>query len=41
MKFLVAFVDDAGIDLFESEGVIFDDYFDMTFIIDLDFEEDN
>lgn len=41
MKLLVAFVDDDGIDLFESEGVIFDDYFDMTFFIDLDFEEDN
>ena len=41
MKLLVAFVADDGIDLFESEGVIFDDYFDMTFIADLDFEEDN
>lgn len=41
MKLLVAFVDDEGIDFFESNGVLLSDYFDMTFITDLDFEEDN
>lgn len=41
MKLLVAFVDDDGIALFESDGVLFDDYFVMTLITDLDFEEDN
>lgn len=40
MKFLVGFVDDYGIDLFESEGVLFDDSFDLFFIVDFDFEED-
>lgn len=40
MKLLVAFVDDDGIDSFESEGILFDDFFDMTFIVDLDFEEE-
>ena len=43
MKLFVGLVDDNGIDLFESEGVLLDDYFEMTFIVDLDFdfEEDN
>ena len=40
MKLFVAFVDDEGIDLYESDGVLFDDYFEMTFISDLDFEEE-
>lgn len=40
MKFFVGFVDDDGIDVFESEGVLLDDYFEMFFIVDLDFEED-
>ena len=41
MKLFVGLVDDDGIALFESEGVLFDDYFEMTFIADLDFDEDN
>lgn len=41
MKLFVGLVDDDGIALFESEGVLFDDYSEMTFIVDLDFEEDN
>ncbi len=40
MKLLVAFVDDEGIDLYESDGILFDDYFEMTFISDFDFEEE-
>lgn len=40
MKFIFGFVDDDGIDLFESEGVLFDDFFDMFFIVDFDSEEE-
>lgn len=40
MKLFVGFVDDDFFDLFEPEGVLFDDFFDMTFIVDFDFEEE-
>ncbi len=40
MKLLVGFVDDHGIDLFKSQGVLLDDFFDMTLIVDFDFEEE-
>lgn len=38
MKLFVGLVDDDGIAFFESEGVLCDDYFEMTFIADLDFD---
>ena len=41
MKLFVGLVDDDGIAFFESEGVLLGDFFEMTFIADLDFEEDN
>lgn len=41
MKLFVSFVDDDDdFVLFESEDVLFDDYFEMTFVVDLDSEED-
>lgn len=43
MKFFVGLVDDDGIAIFDSQGILLDDYLEMTFIADLDFdfEEDN